>query len=58
MDKIYIVYGSSGEYDEWEEHSIKAFTSENKAKEFVELAQKEADEISAYYEKLEKRPDF
>jgi len=45
MNKIYLVEGSTGEYDDRCEWIVKAFISAAKAAEFVGACQKEADKL-------------
>jgi hypothetical protein len=42
---IYIVYGETGEYDDYRKWDCKAFKNKKKAKIFMNLCQKYADKI-------------
>jgi hypothetical protein len=56
--KIYVVFGSTGEYSDRTEWPVKAFYDEDKAKELVENASEEADRIFANREnKYSRRND-
>lgn len=43
---IYIVYGETGEYDDYRKWDCKAFKNKKKAKIFMNLCQKYADKDS------------
>lgn len=47
--KIYVVFGSTGEYSDRTEWLIKAFSNAEKAKELVINATQEADRIRVKY---------
>ena len=40
MESIYLVTGHTGEYDDYSTWAVKAFASEQKAKEFVDIINK------------------
>lgn len=45
MEKIYVVYGSTGEYSDRGEWTVAAYSDEAHAKQHVEAATKRANEI-------------
>lgn len=53
MTTIYIVERASGEYEDRREVQVKAFHSQEKAKELVDNAQRRCGEIAALKEKLD-----
>ncbi|OQB10405.1 MAG: hypothetical protein BWY21_00326 [Parcubacteria group bacterium ADurb.Bin216] len=48
--KIYVVQGSTGEYSDHREWILKAFTKEQKAKDFVVACTQEYQRIKSSYE--------
>lgn len=50
MDKIYMVYGMTGEYSDHIEWPVRAFADEEKAKELVLKASERAKEIYARWQ--------
>lgn len=47
--QIYVIFGSSGMYDEYAEWMVKAFTTVSAAEDFVSLCQVAADNVRRVY---------
>lgn len=57
MDKVYVVWGSTGEYSDHTEWHVKAFADEEKAKDLVLKASARARELKAKYPEYWDIPD-